>query len=262
LGEWLVSAESASMKIRRIRNMNDNDLSLICSHGGYSRPERLRTYVERYLFEGIDLRGKSLLDIGGGAGTFSFCAAASGASRVVVMEPEADGSSSGVGDVYQRIHRALGSPSNITRTTEVLEQMDRKNNKFDIILMHNSINHIDEDACVRLPIDREAQAKYLSFFDLLGEVSNTGTSLIVCDCSNRNFWVDVMGRNPLAKTIEWEKHQPPEFWSSLLSQRGFRQVDIAWGSPNVLGGVGRLLLGNRLAAYLTFSHFRLEMVRS
>lgn len=240
--------------------MNDKYFGPVCAQGYYSKPDRLRFYLEEYLFKGIDFNGKSVLDIGGGIGLFSYYAALKGASNVVVMEPETDGSSAGMIQGFQGLKRLLGNPVNISLTTDVLETFDRRNNKFDIILMHNSINHIDEDACVNLPTDKAAQDKYLAYFDLLREVAKPGAILIVCDCANHNFWVKLLGRNPLAPTIEWQKHQPPQFWAKLLAKRGFHHQSTKWSSPNMLGIVGRLLLGNRMSAYLTYSHFRLQMI--
>lgn len=235
--------------------------SVACEKGYYSRPGRLKFYLKEYLFKGVEIAGRSLIDIGGGNGLLSYYAALNGAGTVVVMEPEMDGSSDGVIRGFYELHQAFGNPSNISLTTDVLERFDRSGKQFDIILMHDSINHIDEDACARLPVDETARAKYLTYFDLLRDISHPGTRLIICDCSNRNFWASVLGKNPMAPTIDWHKHQPPAFWASLLSQRGFRHGNTRWSSPNMLRSAGRMLLGSRVAAYFTYSHFRLEMVR-
>ncbi len=230
-------------------------------HGFCRDPGRLRFYLEEYLFRGVPLNGRSLLDIGGGRGLFSFYAALQGASRVVVMEPEFDGSSAGMIAGFERLRELLGHPPNISLTRELLERWDREHEKFDVVLMHNSINHIDEESTVRLRHDAKARESYLTYFELLAEVTRPGSTLIICDCSNQNFWGQLFGWNPMQRTIEWQKHQPPGFWAQLLSQHGFRHVRTSWSSPNMLGQWGRLLLGNRWAAWLTYSHFRLEMVR-
>ena len=54
-------------------------------------PGNLRSDNEK-TFDGIEFAGRSLLDIGAGAGIVSSYAACMGASRVVALEPEAAGS--------------------------------------------------------------------------------------------------------------------------------------------------------------------------
>jgi 2-polyprenyl-3-methyl-5-hydroxy-6-metoxy-1,4-benzoquinol methylase len=49
-------------------------------------PGNLRFFVE-YVFEGVDLTGKTVLDVGAGDGRFSCYAAAAGAREVVSLEP-------------------------------------------------------------------------------------------------------------------------------------------------------------------------------
>lgn len=63
-------------------------------------------------------------------------------------------------------------------------------------------------------------------------------------------------------SIEWEKHQSPALWLSLLQQVGFQKMSIQWSAPNSLSSIGRKFLGNRLAAYFILSHFRIEVQKS
>jgi len=53
----------------------------------YSSQNNLRFYL-KYLFEKISFDNKRMLDIGGGAGLFSFYAACKGATEVICLEPE------------------------------------------------------------------------------------------------------------------------------------------------------------------------------
>jgi hypothetical protein len=240
---------------------NSEFYKIVTDKGFYSKPNRLRFYLENQLFKGIDFNGKSLIDIGGGTGLFGFYAAINGASQVVVMEPEIDGSSNGVIMGFNEINSLLGNLTNIQHTKEVLENYDRKDKQFDYILMHNSINHIDEEACIILRKDKGAQEKYYEFFKKIAEISHPDTILIICDCARNNLFGDIGLKNPFSPSIEWHKHQNPKFWSELLSLVGFKELFIGWTSPNVLGNIGRILLKNQLGAYLTISHFKLVLKR-
>ncbi len=236
-----------------------NFYDIVASNGFYSKSSRLKFYLENQLFKGIDFKNKSVIDIGGGNGLFGFYAAVNGASKVVVMEPEFEGSSADMIKEFGEINNLLGSLGNITHTADVLEDYDRANNQFDYILMHNSINHIDEKACIILKENKEAQLKYLKFFKLLKEISVSGTSLIVHDCTSKNFFNDIGMKSPFAKSIEWEKHQHPKVWAKLLAEAGFTTKSIKWTTFNALKAFGQIIMGNRFFSYFTNSVFLLKM---
>jgi SAM-dependent methyltransferase len=229
---------------------------LMGSNGYYSSGNKLKFYVE-YLFKNINFKNKSLIDIGGGNGLFSFFCVLNGAKKAVVMEPEFEGSSNGMIEGFHKIKDILGNPKNIEHTNCVLEDYDTDNNQFDIILMHNSINHIDEDGCIVLKTDIEAQKKYIVFFNLLRKIAHKDSTLIVCDCARSNFFGDIGLKNMYAPDIEWQKHQNPEVWINLLAQSGFTFESLEWTSPNAFFTIGRYIFGNRFIAYFTSSHFKL-----
>ena len=131
--------------------------------------------------------------------------------------------------------------------------------QFDIILLHNSINHLDETACINLLSDEASKAIYLDIFSKLSSLASSGAKLIVCDCSRYNFFALLRIRNPFAPTIEWHKHQAPEVWVGLLSQVGFVNPRIRWTSFNTLRLPGRVLLGNKLLSYFLRSDFCFTM---
>lgn len=227
--------------------------------GFYTNANRLKFYLEEQLFKGVDLQGKRLIDVGGGNGLYGFYAVMQGAKEVVVMEPEFDGSSQGMIEGFNRIKELVGSPTNIIHVNETLQNYADRDATFDVVLMVNSINHFDEQACIDLQNDPQARKKYHAIFEIVREITRPGGSLIISDCTNRSFYPAVGLTNPLAKSIEWEKHQPPEVWAALLTEHDFVTQNISWTSPNVLGKLGQLLFSNRLAAYFTLAHFRLEM---
>ena len=65
----------------------------------------------------------------------------------------------------------------------------------------------------------------------------------------------------LAKPVP-RRAQAPEVWAGLLTEAGFSSPRIRWSSFYQFRRPGRLLLGNRLAAYFLQSHFCLTMVKT
>lgn len=222
------------------------------------RSERNLRFYQGGLFRGIDFAGKDVLDVGAGTGLNGFYAACGGARSVICLEPEANGSTTGVQQKFQQIKRRLGT-NNIQMEPAYFQSFDFTGLAFDIILLHNSINHLDEPACVELLHSREAQHRYRRIFDSLGAIARPGAKLIVCDCSRYNLFASLGTRNPFMPTIEWEKHQAPEVWASLLGHVGFGNPEIRWSSFNRLGKPGRWLLGNKPMAWMLKSHFWLTM---
>lgn len=230
---------------------------VIIEAGLYSRAERLKFHLE-YLFKGIDFSGKRVLDIGGGSGKYSFYAPFKGAVETICIEPEDAGSSSGVISKFNELGSLL-DVENVSIETTTFQDFDPGDRQFDIILLHNSINHLDEDACIDLHRDQGAQDIYQGLFDKLNGMATAGAILIVCDCSRNNFYPFIGFPNPIDPGIEWNKHQSPETWSNLLAKSGFSKKSIRWSSLNPLGKVGRVLFGNKLMSYFTTSHFCLTL---
>ena len=210
------------------------------------------------LFAGIDFNDKKVLDIGGGFGLFSFYMACRGAKKVICLEPEADGSSSGVTDKFQKLNTLLGK-KNVELKAEGFQTFNAGDETYDVILLHNSINHLDETACINLLTEPEAKTVYKQLFSKIYSLLNRGALLIICDCSRYNFFSLVGIRNPFASTIEWHKHQAPKTWANMLIKEGFVNPRIRWSSFTKLGNLGRILTGNKLMAYFLRSHFCLLM---
>lgn len=223
----------------------------------YSNKGNLRFHLDT-LFHGIDFVDKTVLEIGGGAGLLSFFAAFKGAKKVICLEPEAAGSSSKVTAKYNRLKQALKC-DNVELEGQTLQTLETKEKKFDIVILYNSINHLDEAACINLLRNPEAKIVYKEIFNKLYSLANKGAKLIVCDCSRYNFFNLLGLRNPVARTIEWHKHQAPETWVSVLTEAGFVNPRIKWTSFNTLRTFGRILTGNKWVQYFLTSHFRLTM---
>nr|BAJ06976.1 hypothetical protein [uncultured bacterium] len=232
-------------------------LNTVIKEGLYSNKGKLAFKMDT-LFKGIAFTNKRILDIGGGFGLYSFYAAFRGAKKVVCLEPEAEGSSSSVIDKFHKLKNLLKC-NNVELRPLTLQAFEAKGETFDVILLHNSINHLDETACINLLRESKAKAVYRELFSKIYSLSNKDAKLIICDCSRYNFFSLFKIRNPMAPTIEWHKHQAPKVWANFLGEVGFMNPRIRWSSFNRLGNWGRILIGNKFVAYFLVSHFCLTM---
>lgn len=223
------------------------------------RPGNLRFY-HNYIFDGVPLRDKTVLDIGAGQGLASFHAACLGASKVVALEPESAGATHGSSWVMDNIASKLNL-SNFEHRPLAFQKFESDPESFDVIFLGNSINHLDEEACIRLLADPKARAIYDDLFAKIARLIRPQGALIITDCTRRNAFGLLGLKSPLASSIEWHKHQSPSTWSQMLQRQGLGNPRVRWTSVSMLRGVGRVLFGNRLASFFTLSHFCLTMRR-
>ena len=235
-------------------------LSTVVREGLFSNKGNLKFHMDM-LFRGIDLKNKRVLDIGGGFGLYSFYAACRGARKVVCLEPEAEGSSLGVTDISHKLNGLL-KRNNVALKPVTLQAFEPEGKLYDVILLYDSINHLDETACINLQSSSDSEGVYREIFSKIYLLSDKGAKLIICDCSRYNFFASVKIRNPFVPSIEWHKHQAPEIWAKLLFEAGFVNPKIKWTSFNALRNWGRILTGNKLMAYFLKSHFCLTMDKS
>ena len=212
-----------------------------------------------FLFGEIDFSNKKVLDIGGGIGIHSFYSACMGAKIVICLEPELAGSSVGLKEKFNSINSEFDL-NNIHFVSETFQEY-KSSDIFDIIILINSINHLDEETCIKLKESESAKEKYKKCFRKLFQMTKPGSKLIICDCSNMNFFNLIGAKNPFAPSIEWEKHQSHNVWVNLFEDCGFKKEKIRSSSPNRLGKFGNLILGNKFFSYFLSSHFCLWMER-
>lgn len=98
-----------------------------------------------------------MLDIGCGDGILSLYAAWKGAKQVIGLEPELAGSTKGVLEKFKHQSELLAL-DNVSIKPLRFQDYQPKDVRFDIILLHNSINHLDEQACINLRIDPSGEA--------------------------------------------------------------------------------------------------------
>lgn len=232
-------------------------LKAVIKEGLAKSEENLIFYLD-YLFQGVHFLGKSMIDIGSGSGIYCFYAAIMGAKDVVCLEPEAEGSNGEALMKFSTLSNTL-SLSNISLQRVRFQDFEPGTRRFDIIFSHASINHLDEQACIKLQYDEHARISYRSIFEKLNKIAKPGAKLVISDCSRYNFFALLRIKNPIFPTIDWQKHQSPEFWSNMLSNYGFTNPQIRWASFSFLRKPGRLLLGNRFASYFLASTFLLVM---
>jgi SAM-dependent methyltransferase len=228
--------------------------------GAYRHELRLRRYM-RFLFEGLDFAGKRVLDVGGGNGYLSIYAASRGAAEVLCLEPVMEGGQPDQG-IFDRLTTALEVGDRVRMERTPFERYPFDTAPFDVLILHDSVNHLNESACARLHADVTAREAYLAVFRRLAELASPKAVLILSDCTRRNFFPLLGVRNPFVPTINWEIHQPPELWAALLREAGFDDAWIRWSPINRLGWVGRRLLANKVAAYFLVGHFCLRMQKA
>jgi 2-polyprenyl-3-methyl-5-hydroxy-6-metoxy-1,4-benzoquinol methylase len=215
----------------------------------------------RQIFRGVDLQGKTMLEIGCGKGILCLWAALHGAREVVGLEPLAEGAFDS--DACHRDFRWMANQLDLPQaqilpyTLQAYQGLERS---FDVVLSMASINHLDEKNCIKLRETPEAAKAYEEIFRHVARMMKPGGKLIISDAARRNLFGDLGFRNPLSPNIEWFKHQQPEVWADLLAKAGFTEPRIAWAGGRLLGYLGIARIPKALS-YLLQSVFVLEMTR-
>jgi len=201
------------------------------------------------------LTGRRVLDVGGGAGALSFFALAGGAESVTCLEPAAGGSKPRIRERFATMAASLDPQGRVRQVSETFQSFSVPPSSFDVVLFHNSVNHLDESACERLRTSDVARRVYAEQFRRLYGLCASGADVLLSDTSSRNFFPAVGLKNPFTPTINWKLHQPPALWGRLLEAQGFEITSLRWISFGRLGSWGRRLLANPVGAFFTNSQF-------
>ena len=222
-----------------------------------SRLKNLKYYLSDILFKNIDLKDKTVLDIGAGNGVYSFYALIKGAKKLVCIEPEFEGSRSNYISSLKKFRKFINREDDVIISTDTFQNF-KSEMKFDFVLMHYSVNHIDEENCIVLESSKKSQEIYHNYFQKIYNSMTNNGDLIITDTSKYNFFNFFGITNPFVPTIEWQKHQSPYVWSRYLEKVKFSTKKIQWTAPMKLKKF-HFLLNNVVFLYFTTSLFRLHM---
>jgi len=214
-----------------------------------------------YHFGSFDLKNRSVLEIGAGHGYLAALCLARGASRVVALDPESDGSTKGVNKQFACLSDNVALGKGIEYLPLSLDKFITTSGKetFNYILMCNVINHIDEDAVTRLHLpdaDCERKRYVKTFEEIHNLLSETGI-LLASDVGRYNLWNSIGLCFPTCRTIDWNKHQDPHIWQALLSKAGFESIDVKWLTPYRLRHF-KAIVGQKWVVQCINSHFLIQ----
>ena len=202
---------------------------------------------------------KILLEIGGGEGLFSLWALANGSKRVILLEPEVEGSARGARERFLAHKRTLGiDDEQLMLFPLTIQEYEGEKESFDLVFSYSSINHLDERACVQLGQSKDAKATYRKIFEKVHDLLRSRGHFVISDCGRLNVWNLLRVRSPFSPTIDWKKHQEPVVWERLLKEAGFEVVALDWHRFYPLRWLGSLG-ANAVFARATTSQFTLTV---
>jgi len=228
-------------------------VNYISSLVGYKTPARYSARAE-FVFDTLELKNKRVLDVGCGKGGLLAWAALQGAAFVLGLEPEEEGA---VGGSYATLEKVVSTLSldtvEISRSTLDGYSFSKP---FDIVILYNVINHLNEHAVVDLHSNPDSHNIFLGIAKKIRSVMAANGVLILADAARSNLWGDLGTKSPFARTLEWRKHQNPAIWRALFEHVGFRTLDLRWSQHYLLGKWS----SNFLMRYVTSSHFVMRFI--
>lgn len=233
-----------------------NNLKIFKKKGSLGSINKLKYYLS-YLFRNIELKNKKVLDIGSGYGLYTSYIAAGGASLVYSVEPELDGGTNKMIETIKTL-KTQHDLQSIVIEKELFQNLNI-NKKFDVILLHNCINHLNEDACESLLSEDDAQEEYLMYFKKLRKLLLPHGRLIITDVERDNFFNQFNLNNPFAPSIEYNKHQNANVWLKIAEKSGMKLIELDYNKFNFFGPVVRNIIPKKIAKYVFGTGFKIVL---
>jgi SAM-dependent methyltransferase len=205
-------------------------------------------------FNSISFKNKNVLDVGGGNGIYSFFAKICGANYVVCLEPSLDGSENDNYNYFEKIKKKFDFKNIFFENTTI--QNFKTDKLFDLVILKDSINHLDEESCINLKLGDIYKKKYIKILKIIYNLMTKHSTIYISDCSSRNFFSDLGISNPFVREIEWFKHQEPEEWIKLIKMSNFKFNSLNWSSLNSLKFIDPFN-NTKMISYFTSSNFRI-----
>ncbi len=210
----------------------------------------------RWAFKNIDFNDKNVLDIGGGNGIYSYYSKYMGAKNCINLEPFQAGSK----NVIIK-SKNINSDLKIDIVNNTIQEFISKK-KFDVIILHDSINHLNEPIYSTIHNNKNNFKKYSDLIQKISNLLEKNGLIIVTDCSRYNFWGLIGLRSPFAPSIEWNIHQSPSIIKKLFMIQGFENFRIRWSPFKRFGPFGRFLsLFGFFPSFFMQSHFNMFIER-
>lgn len=202
------------------------------------------------IFRGVELRDKRVLEIGSGRGLMALYAALQGAAKVVSIEPELVGATSGVIAVQRQRVSTLGV-RNVIVVPADFNAWNPGDARFDVVLSRASINHLYQSDRHALE-DRATYSNYLRVVRKIHDTLAPGGVFIATDACRyalftrlRKFGI----RRPWRwqrSGVDWRHHQNPSTWARIFRDAGFSRTEVHYAVPYKLRHLG--LVVNTAAA--------------
>ena len=211
-----------------------------------------------WCFKGVDFKNKTVLDIGGGNGIYSFYARSQGAHSAINLEPFGAGSTE-INIFSEKSKNSLF----IEFDNRTIQEYD-ESQKFDIIILHDSINHLNEELFIKIDKDSKALIEYHKIISKISNLLNNKGQVIVTDCARNNFWPKLGLKNPFAPSIDWHLHQSPKMIVSLFKETDSNySFSLRWSPFKRFDGLGRILsLFGFLPSFFMQSHYNLIFIKN